>query len=148
MNLNFFNLSNWKKCDVLDDLLSGTQREGLVSKKEIQALNRLVYRAPYGNAPAAVIKEPPAVTKKVIARPKRLKPKKKTTVYLSQEILTYLDRIQKKIYSLVPDDSRSTISRSHIVNQSLAIVLQEFRAKGKNSGLMPIIATECLKTLS
>ena len=42
MNPNFFNFSKQNKHDLLTDLLLGVSTEGIVSKKELNALNKFI----------------------------------------------------------------------------------------------------------
>ena len=139
MNPIFFNLSKRKKRNVLTDLLLGKSTEGIVSKKELYALNRLIEGPPSSTAPVKINNRPKKTKKVRTAGKKNQNTKRKKTHYLSQEISENLDRAQMTIRSLVPEDLRSRISKSHIVNQSLAVVLQEFEAKGKDSRLISTI---------
>ena len=136
MNHIFLNLSKSKKHDVLYDLLVGKSSEGIISKKELNALKRLVEGVPSkkspvknNNLPAETIKHTAAVT---ITQKRKVK----TTHYLSQEVSENLDMAQMTIRSLMPEDLQCKISKSEIVNQSLAMILQEFEIKGKNSRLI------------
>jgi hypothetical protein len=138
MNPNFFNLSKRKKHDVLSDLLLGKSSEGIISKKELNALNKLIKGQPAKKSPGKN-KRQPVKTKKVVAGKRSQKAPKKKTHYLSQEISENLDKTQMVIRSLVPENLQPRISKSHIVNQALAIILQEFEVKGKNSRLMHTI---------
>jgi len=139
MNPIFFNLSKRKKRNILTDLLLGKSTEGIVSKKELNALNRLIEGPPSSTAPVKINNRPKRTKEVSTAGKKNQNTKRKKTHYLSQEISENLDRAQMTIRSLVPEDLRSRISKSHIVNQSLAVVLQEFEAKGKNSRLIRTI---------
>lgn len=142
MNPNFFNLSQRKKRDVLSDLLLGKSTEGIISKKELNALNKLIERPPVEGV-ADTIKSKPAEKAKVsVAQKKEQGAKKRRTHYLSPEVSEDLDKIHMAIRSLVPENLRATISKSHIVNQSLAIILQEFAVKGKKSRLMRTIISK------
>ena len=136
MNHNFFNLSKSRKQDVLYDLLVGKTSEGIISKKELNALKRLVEGIPSKKSPPKN-NNLPAKTKKVtFAEINTQKRKLKTTHYLSQEVSENLNMAQMTIRSLMPEDLQFKISKSEIVNQSLAMILQEFKIKGKNSRLM------------
>ena len=50
MNSNFFDLSKRKKRDLLTEFLGGKSPEGIVGKKELNAVNRLIAELPSGNA--------------------------------------------------------------------------------------------------
>jgi len=139
MNSNFFDLSKRSKRDLLTELLLGESTEGIISKKELNALNKLI-AAPSSNKAIAKLNTQPAGTKKVTAAGKKsLKRKRKTTFYLSQELSDHLIKAQMTIRSLVPADRRLLISKSFIVSQSLAKILQEFETEGKNSRLFRAI---------
>jgi hypothetical protein len=136
MNSNFFNLSKRKKRDLLLELLLGKDGEGIVSKKELNALHRLLDEHPAGRAPDKT-KKRQSGTKKGISPHRSPKQKTiKTTHYLLPETVKNLTRAQEAIRSSLPEHMRSKISKSQIVDTSLSIILQEFSAKGKNSRLM------------
>ena len=136
MNQNFFNLSKRKKRDILFEMLLGSAREGMVTPKEIRALNRVI-KGLFSETTPALTDRQPAWTKNVTAGEKKAaKTKEKTTLYLSPEISESLNRARDTIRSLVAENVRPSITRSHIVDQSLAMTLLEFEARGKNSRLM------------
>ncbi len=58
MNFNFFNLSKRKKRDLLDELLVGTSPEGIISKKELNALKRLIAAQSSDNSSVNMTKSP------------------------------------------------------------------------------------------
>ena len=61
---------------------------------------------------------------------------KKITHYLTLEVYDNLNKGQITFRRLVPEDLQSSISKSILMNLSLEIILQEFRAKGEKSKLM------------
>jgi hypothetical protein len=136
MDSNFFNLSKRKKRDLLAELLSGKSTEGIISKKELNAVKRLLEGLSSDNAPVKVNRQTPTTKKFTPAGQKIKKAKTRTTLYLSQEISRNLDKAQAAIRSLVPDNLCSRVSRSFIANQALAISLQEFKSRGKDSRLL------------
>ena len=133
MNTNFFNLSKRKKRDVLFELLTDKPTEGVISKKELNALKKLI-----GDIPQIKLThgKQPEKTKKITARKKKKETKKKTTYYISKEVFENLDSVQKEIQSIVPENLRSKVSKSQIVNQALTLILKEFEARGENSRLV------------
>ena len=133
MNPNFFNLSKRKKRDVLSELLTGEISEGMISKKELKALHKLIGHAPQINKTPD---KQPEKTKKIAVRKKKKEAKRKTTHYLSEEIFENLDSVQKKIRSIVPENLKSKVSKSEIVNQALVLILKEFETKGEDSKLV------------
>ena len=136
MDSNFFNLSKRKKRDLLSDLLEGRSTEGIISKKELNAVNRLIGKPLSGTSPSKVNRQTRKTKKLTAAVKKTRKAKIKTTHYLSQEISEDLNRTHIAIRSLVPGNLRVRVSKSFIVNQALAMSLQEFASKGKDSRLL------------
>lgn len=134
MNPNFFNLKKRKKRDVLSELLSGSTSEGMVSKKELKALNNIIGAAPQATSEQSKKKQEPV--KKTTTRGKIKRAKKKTTHYLSEEVFGDLDNLKNDIRSIVPDNLRSKISKSQIINQALILIMKEFETKGKKSRLV------------
>jgi hypothetical protein len=132
MNTNFFNLSKRKKRDVLYELLTDSQHEGIISNKELNALNRLVGNS--AQAEPLQKRKQEKSTKKTARRKKALK--RKTTYYLTDEVFENLDNAKKEIQAIVPEKLRSKVSKSQIVNKALSIILKEFEAKGGNSSLV------------
>jgi hypothetical protein len=143
MNSILLNLSKRKKRDLLSELLSGKDAEGIVGKKELSALDNILESA---SSPAAVVARSSPAKKRVKKTPvtlkKQGKTKKKTTFYLSQEIVGKLDKAVKKIRTDGKEKYLSEISRSQIVDQALSLILEEFASQGKKSRLMRIIMQE------
>ena len=136
MNTNFFDLSKRKKRDVLSDLLADVSREGIISKKELHALNNLIESSSEKKTPATLRKQPTKIKQSSAEGKKNQKPEKKITHYLSQGIYNNLNNAQITIRRLVPAELQSSISKSFLVNISLEIILQEFKDKGKKSKLV------------
>ena len=136
MNPNFFDLARHKNRDILSELLSSKPQEGIISRKEIVAINTLIADIPAHcrNGKKAA---PPPVIKKISGTVKKKKgAKRKTTYYLSEEIFANLERIQGDLRAIVPEETRTRISKSQIVNQALTMILQDFKAKGDESRLV------------
>ena len=133
MNPNFFNLSKRKKRDILSELLVGETSEGLVSKKELSALHKLIGNNQQVNSSH---KKLPDKTKKIVLRKKKKEKKRKATHYLSEEVLKSLDSAIKEIRTGLPEKLRSSVSKSQIVDLVLAEVLDEFENKGEKSRLV------------
>ena len=133
MNPNFFNLSKRKKRDILLELLVGETSEGLVSKKELSALHKLIGNTQQVNS---IHKKLPDKTKKIVLRKKKKEKKRKATHYLSEEVLKSLDSAIKEIRTGLPEKLRSNVSKSQIVDLALAEVLDEFENKGEKSRLV------------
>ena len=136
MNPNFFNFSKQHKRNLLSELLVGASTEGIVSKKELNALNKFIQETSLKRVPGKKnilsLKR-----KKVSAAQKRTpKPKRKATYYLSEKNFADLDLTRMTIRSLVPEHFRSRVSKSYIVNQAIVMILHEFSEKGKKSLLV------------
>ncbi len=71
---------------------------------------------------------------------------KKTTVYFSRKIYTKLKSAKYHMKKLVPDELRSKISMSRIINNALIIVLHEFERKEENSVLLKQMVKVLQKT--
>jgi hypothetical protein len=144
MNPNFFNLSKRKKRDLLAELLIGKDREGMISKKELIALNRIIQESASTTAAVVAINSPvnKSVKKIPVIGTKKRQKKKKTTFYLSQEILNNLNKAEKKIRAAGEKKNLSKISRSQIIDGALSLILEEFAAQGENSRLMRILLQE------
>ena len=98
MNSNFFDLSKRKKRDLLTELLVGSAIEGIISKKELNALNKVIQSAPAKNR--TIKSNTQSGTKKVSApRKKQKKAHTKTTFYLSENNIKKLDKAQSNIRS-------------------------------------------------
>ena len=136
MNPYFFNLAKRKKRDVLTDLLSGFPSEGMVSKKELKALNRLIDDVPVKKTVRNQQKE---VTVGLKAPGKKRERRKKTTHYLTEKISEELENAVRDIRAKLPGNQRAGVTKSQIINDSLALILKEFEVKAENSRLFRII---------
>jgi hypothetical protein len=74
MNPIFFNLSTRKKRDLLSELLQDRSTEGIVSKKELIAVNRLIKGLSSDNAPIILKKRPVIKTSAALDGRKQAKP--------------------------------------------------------------------------
>jgi hypothetical protein len=133
MNPNFFNLSKRKKRDILSELLAGETFQGLVSKKELKAIYKLIGNIQQVNS---IHKKLPGKTKNIVLRKKKNVKKRKATHYLSEKVLKSLDNVLKEIRTDLPEKLRSSVSKSQIVDLALAEVLDEFENKGEESRLV------------
>ena len=133
MNPNFFNLSKRKKREILSELLFGETSEGLVSKKELSALHKLIGNTQQANS---IHKKLANNTKKIVLRKKKKEKKRKVTHYLSEEVVKSLDSAIKKIRNDLPEKLRSNVTKSQIVDLALSEVLDEFENKGEKSRLI------------
>ncbi len=120
------------KKDVMKDVLS--RAEGGAFYGEEDLLN-IIYQAGQQQQKTAPKK---AVKKRAH---KRRKPKKKTTHYLSEDIFDTLGDAKEKLRDMLPEEKKSRISKSGIVNYALDMILKEFDAKGGGSLLVKKIKT-------
>ena len=127
--------------DILDELLSSSQVHGYVRQQELDELLEVIHN-PFFNDTAlydySINLEPnkkePEKKKKRIRKTKR-----KTTHYLTENTFKDLGRAKMDIRKHVPEQYRSQISKTKIVNQALSMILQEFQLKGKNSKILQTI---------
>ena len=133
MNSNFFDLTKRKKRDVLSELLADKPLEGIVSKKELNTLNKLIGETLHINSSHNKQTEK---TKKTTVGKKKKESKKKRPHYLSEEVFENLESATNEIRTIVPDNLRTRVSQSQIVNQALLLILKEYKARGENSMLV------------
>ena len=91
MNPNFFNLSRRRKRDILSKLLLGKLNEGIISKKELNAVNRFLVCMPARKTRIETNYQP-AMTKNVTSALKKPPTTKETPHYLSQDFSENLYR--------------------------------------------------------
>ena len=72
---------------------------------------------------------------KEIKRNQRKGIKRKTTHYLSEEVLKDLTEARETIENLLPEHTRSQISKSGIIDTALKMILREWAEKGVKSEL-------------
>jgi ribosomal protein S25 len=136
MNSNFFDLSKRKKSDLLSDLLDDKVSEGIVSKKELNSLNKILGTTPQ-TSPS--LKKQQKKTKKTISKKKKKESKKEITHYLTEDVCEKLDSVSKEIKTIVPEKLQASVSRSQIVNNALTMVLKDYKKRGKKSLLFRYI---------
>ena len=127
--------------DILDELLSNSQIHGYVRQQELDELLEVIHN-PFFNDTSlydySINLEP---DKKETEKKKKRsrKSKRKTTYYLTENTFKDLGRAKMDIRKNVPEQYRSQISKTKIVNQALSMILQELQLKGKKSKLMQTI---------
>jgi len=136
MNTNFFNLTDRKKRDILSELLLGVSPEGIIGRKELLAVNRLIRGMSSFRAPGTAKNGRVAGEKASSPGMKGAKPKTGAICCLAPEIAENVDKVYMVIRSLAPPDARLPVTRSFIVNQALSESLQEFNTRGKDSRLV------------
>ena len=127
--------------NILDELLSSSQVHGYVRQQELDELLEVIHN-PFFNDTAlydySINLEP---NKKEPEKKKKRskKTKRKTTHYLTENTFKDLGRAKMDIRKHVPEQYRSQISKTKIVNQALSMMLQEFQLKGKKSKILQTI---------
>jgi hypothetical protein len=118
----------------------GKKTEGIISKKELVALNRIIESSAF---PAAIVAMGSPKKKRAKKIPVNRGPKscvkEKTTFYLSPETTNNLNKTEIKIRTAAKKKKLSRISRSRIVDQALSLILEDFAERGENSRLMRVI---------
>ncbi|MFH1103161.1 MAG: hypothetical protein V1714_05280 [Pseudomonadota bacterium] len=115
-----------QKPDILKEILSGPQSESILGLEE---LKQLIYQISPAEKPAS---KPIRPKSSEIQKPK----KKKTTHYLSEEIFVNLGEAKEKLKEMVPEELKTKVSKSRIVNHALEMILKEFVTRGEESLLV------------
>ena len=121
---------------MLDELLSNSQVHGYVRQQELDKLLAVIHN-PFFNDTALYDYSINLEPEKKKKRSRKLK--RKTTHYLTENTFKDLVRAKKDIRKHVPEQYRSQISKTKIVNQALSMILEDFQLKGKNSKIMQTI---------
>lgn len=133
MNSIFFDLSKRKKRDLLSDLLGDKVPEGIVSKKELSSLNKIIGTTQQISPSNKRQKEN---IKKITLRKNSKETGKKTSISISKEIFESLDNVSNELRTIVPENLHSRVTRSQIVAHALSLILREYKKMGKNSSLV------------
>ena len=131
-------MSDVNNKDILNELLGNSQVHGYIRQKELDDLLEVIHN-PFINDTSLYdynINLEPDKKEPEKKNKRNRKTKRKTTYYLSNEVFESLDRIKKEMQSIVPENMRSSVSKTQIVNQALTLILKEFDKKGKNSSLV------------
>ncbi len=128
-----------KKKDILDDILKGSEEDSIPGMDD---LTELLYR---GGQPSAE-----ASTKKSVVAPKQKRKektsaKKKVTYYIPEKISVELGEAKAKIKVMVPEELKSRVSMSRIVELALNSIFNELKTKGQKSSLVKDILKESQK---
>jgi hypothetical protein len=125
----------------MDELLCDSKVHGYIRQKELDDLLDVIHN-PFFNDTSlydySINLEPDK--KEPERKEKRSREsKRKTTHYLTEETFKNLGRAKMDIRKHIPEQYRSQISKTKIVNQALAMILQEFQLKGEKSKIMQTI---------
>jgi hypothetical protein len=129
------------KKNVLDELLSNSQVHGYVRQQELDELLEVIHN-PFFNDTSLYDYSINLVPEKKDPEKKKKrsrKTKRKITHYLTENTFKELGRAKMDIRKHVPEQYRSQISKTKIINQALSMILQEFQLKGKKSKIMQTI---------
>ena len=134
MKTIFFDLLKRKERDIHSVLLADVSKEGITNKQELHALKNFLKNSSLKKIPVTIKKQLKNKSQHMLKKgARRLK---KVTHYLSREVYDNLNKGQITFRRRVPEDLQSSISKSFLMNLSLEIILQEFRAKGEKHKLM------------
>ena len=119
--------------DILDELLSGNNE---FSTSETSNLHELINLTPeqsdYNKSIERVL---PQIEQKSLNKYPVKEVKKKSTCYLTKQNFTRLDQAKEQTRELIAQADRTLASKSHIINISLDLVLQDFEKNSENSFL-------------
>ena len=127
--------------NILNELLVNSQVHGYIRQQELDELLEVIHNPFFNNTSLydySINLEP---DKKEPEKKKQRsrKTKKKSTYYLTENTYKDLVRAEMDIRKHVPEQYRSQISKTKIVNQALSMILMDFQLKGKNSKIMQTI---------
>ena len=129
--------------DILDELLTDSHVYGYIRQRELDDLLDVIHN-PFFNDTSlydySINLEPDKKgPKKKKKRKRSPQAKRKTTHYLTEDTFENLVRVKMDIRKHVPEQYRSQISKTKIVNQALTMILQEFQLKGRKSKIVQTI---------
>ncbi len=134
--------------DVMAELLNPSQDETFDRENELQDVIRRHAEAiaPQqrpssltGRTPKTLHPVPKTAQKKQASKRKKAT-KKKSTVYLTAQNARGLDDAKKELRRICPHQHKGCISKSTIVDEALALVLEELAVKGSESALAKSLA--------
>ena len=132
MNPNFFTLSKTKESDILSRLLTGNSFEGVISKKELNALIKVIGEAAKREATP---ENDPEKMARILAGKQAKTVKRKATYSLSGDVFKRLEKVTREIRSALPEEQQRKVTKARVVNQAVALMLEEYISRGKNSRL-------------
>ncbi|THB63874.1 MAG: hypothetical protein D6E12_16025 [Desulfovibrio sp.] len=120
------------KTDVLEDVLSGLDEDSSPSLEELDKLIHRSFRLTQAPSPESDKRQ------SMLGRALRASStgKRKTTIYLTSKLADELDNTKANIRELMPEDARSLVTKSSIVNLALRILLREYEKRGEESILV------------
>jgi len=126
---------------IMAELLCDSKVYGYIRQKELDDLLNVIHN-PFLNDTSLYdysINLEPDKKEPVRKKKRSRKTKRKTTHYLTEDTFEDLGQAKMDIRKHVPEQYRSQISKTKIVNQALTMILQEFQLKGEESKIMQTI---------
>ena len=127
--------------DILEDLLTDSRVHGYIRQRELDDLLDVIDN-PFFNDTSLYdysINLEPDKKEPQEKRKRSRQTKRKITHYLTEDNFEKLVRAKMDIRKHVPEQYRSQISKTKIVNQALRMILQEFQLNGEKSKIMQTI---------
>ena len=127
-----------EKSDVLSEILDcrTDPTEHMESVEPVEGLDELIHRS--FRVPGRPLVRLPRHKEAKSAR--RRGAKKKSTLYLTEEVFRELELAKTTIRAMIPRNTKHQASKSNIVDIALRIVLKEFEKRGDESLLMKQLA--------
>ena len=127
--------------DILEELLTDSHVHGYIRQRELDDLLDVIDN-PFFNDTSLYdysINLEPDKKEPQKKRKRSRQTKRKITHYLTEDTFENLVRAKMDIRKHVPEQYRSQISKTKIVNQALKMILQEFQLNGEKSKIMQTI---------
>ena len=127
--------------DILEELLTDSHVHGYIRQRELDDLLDVIDN-PFFNDTSLYdysINLGPDKKEPQEKRKRSRQTKRKITHYLTEDTFEKLVRAKMDIRKHVPEQYRSQISKTKIVNQALRLILQEFQLNGEKSKIMQTI---------
>ena len=127
--------------DILEELLTDSHVHGYIRQRELDDLLDVIDN-PFFNDTSLYdysINLEPDKKEPQKKKKRSRQTKRKITHYLTEDTFEILVRAKMDIRKHVPEQYRSQISKTKIVNQALRMILQEFQLNGEKSKIMQTI---------
>ena len=127
--------------DILEELLTDSHVHGYIRQRELDDLLDVIDN-PFFNDTSLYdysINLEPDKKEPQKKKKRSRQTKRKITHYLTEETFENLVQAKMDIRKHVPEQYRSQISKTKIVNQALRMILQEFQLNGEKSKIMQTI---------
>ena len=127
--------------NILEELLTDSHVHGYIRQRELDDLLDVIDN-PFFNDTSLYdysINLEPDKKEPQKKKKRSRQTKRKITHYLTEDTFENLVRAKMDIRKHVPEQYRSQISKTKIVNQALRMILQEFQLNGEKSKIMQTI---------